>query len=352
MLLFCDSFDHYLQADLWKKWDIPSGTLGTHIQLIQDLTSPGGGNVLNWPQSGGTTAMLSHQLPSTYATMIGGVWIMITQLSQTGAPGVLGFGDAGATQIQCCWGYDARGRIIVMRGGTGGTVLATSTNTLQPNVWYHVEFKATIHNTAGVIEVRVNGSSTGWVPSTGSLNTRNGSNNFGSSLTFHTQTNTQTHRIKSPYVLDTSGTIANDFVGPCRIALCRPGANGTNSGFVGVGGSTYGAIDEQYFDNDYTYAMATAQNTVDTYSTDDIPSAINATVLGAQYVIACRQEPGATRSIAGVSRVGNTDYVGTTMTVPQSWYFLCSPVNLNPATSAQWSVAAFNAAEFGFKVVT
>jgi len=53
-----------------------------------------------------------------------------------------------------------------------------------------------------------------------------------------------------------------------------------------------------------------------------------------------------------VSRVGSTDYVGTTMTVPQSWYFLCSPVNLNPATSAQWSVAAFNAAEFGFKVVT
>lgn len=358
--LFCDSFDHYQQSDMPKKWDVLSGTLGTHMGLTQDLTAPGGGNAY-YVAAINANSWINRQLATTttgYSTMIVGTWFQVTAFGQNSTTNaILSISDDGGTTIQCSVGFTAAGRIGVYRGGaTSGTLLGTlSTNVLQMNTWYHIEMKATIHNTTGQYEVRVNGSSVGWVPqSAANQNTRNGSVNQGSGLAIYAQPNQNSMKFKSPYALDTSGTVGNDFIGPCRVAILRPGAAGTTTNFNGMGGSNYAAVDEQYMDWDYTFTQATSVSSIDTYVTDDVPSATTASIIGLQHVIACKQEPGAARTFGGVTRIGSTNYVATSQWInaPTSWMFMCQPMPLSPATSAQWTVAEVNAAEFGYKVVT
>lgn len=359
-LLFMDSFDHYTRADIQRKWDVGAGTLGTHFDLFQDLTAPGGGNCLRMPaNTGGTTPFLSWSKPGgTASTVIAGCWFYLEGMFANGGPKVFAVGDYGA-QGQTGATHAAvqitnNGFMQFCRGDQGGTVLATATSPLKIGTWYHIEMKVKVDSSVGTYEVRVNGSSTNGlgIPAATGQNTRNGGTNaYVNGISLINYQNQQITRIKGVYLLDTSGTTANDFIGPCRVTVLRPGGSGAHSDFTGIGGTNYGAVDEMFMDQEVSYSVASAASSVDTFLVDDIPSATTATVVALQHVIGLKQEPGAARTVAGVSRISSTDYAGTTKNTPTSYRFITDPMSVSPATSAAWTVAEVNSAQFGYKVV-
>lgn len=93
------------------------------------------------------------------------------------------------------------------------TQIAIGTIPLASNAWYYLEFKFNVHNTTAAMVSRVNGVED--INATG-LNLRN-----STTLSFETISFTSTAtRYDDYYILDTTGTINNDFLGEriCRIS--------------------------------------------------------------------------------------------------------------------------------------
>lgn len=360
--LFCDSFDHYVAgvtstSDIMKKWQAYYPNLGTNsisgfTAMGQDLSAPGGGNYLQFvTNTGSFTPYLFRPLPSNYATGIAGCWYyQATDTIPTGNQPIT-FWDLSSTGVpteQVSVRFTTSNRLILSRNGT---TLATSANFFPPYQWMFIELKATIHNTAGNYEVRVNGSSVGWVPAQGgTANTRASSNNSFNALSIGGYANTSQYRIKGVYVCDTSGSVANDFLGPCKVTTVHPMAAGASAAWIPQAGSNLGTINEKYGDSDTSFNASSTANDIDTFDYEDIPTA--GSIYGVQHCIYFRQDTGVKRQLAPITRVSNTNYAGTTTDAASSYYYLVDPQTLNPATSAQWTVSDMNAAEFGYKLVT
>lgn len=341
-VIFVDGFDHYSAVDALKKWTLMyqfTYGIGQQFDIRPEYArQPGGMGVV---LGGGGDRRAEKNLPASYATMIAGFNAYFTQAGGSG--GFFAFIDAGSEQISLR--RNSSGNVLVSRAGT---TLATSSNLLSLNTWYHFEIRSTIHNTTGAYEVRVNGSSTGWIPSATSQNTRGtGSNNSANGVRLWAQDGIW--YCDDFYVLDTTGSVSNDFVGPQKIITLYPNAVGNYSQWTGNYASNFVNVNETTGDSDTTFNQSSTVNQIDSFVYDDIPSG---TVSGIQHVLLARQDAGTQRAIAPLQRSSGTDYVGTAVNLPGSHLYILESKTLNPATSAQWSASEVNSAEFGYKLTT
>lgn len=360
-LLFMDTFDHYsTTADLSRKW---TGEMSGANQVAVSSTRAGallypGGGQTAFQNSGGNNVGLYKTLPSAYATGIVGVWVYFVSLPSSThhfiAMGDTG-GGLGIGNSQITLGGDGAGKLIIYRGGsngTAGTVLATSVNNLSTGVWYHIEMKVTINNATGAYEVRVNGTSVGWIPAATGANTRNGTNNSFNEIHFN-QGTAGVSDLKLVYVCDTTGTSANDFLGVCRGVVLHTSSGGNYSQWTSSTGANFWQVMDSYFipDGDLSYNASATVNQIDTFNFQDLPSA-SGTIHAIQHVQQAKQDGGAARSFAPVSRISATDYVATTKFLAGTYTFYMEPVSVSPATGVAWTVAELNAAEFGYKLIS
>jgi hypothetical protein len=353
-LLFMDTFDHYQTSDITKKWTECS-TPGSTTTLLNTnaaaLAFPGGGQ--NYSQiAGGNNIFLGKTLPTNYTVGIVGGWFYFTSLPNNVnhimmlCDTLVGLG--GTCQVNVAG--DGAGHLTVQRGGgsgSAGTVLATSTLTLSLNTWYHIELKTTIHPSAGVVQLKVNGVD--WIASTSSLNTRNSGTTQFNALELNAGSANITY-CKLIYVCDTSGSVANDFLGVCRGVVLRPVGAGNYSQWTPNSGANWFAAADAFADGDLSFNADSTAGHIDTYAFDDAPAG-SGTIHGIQHVIEARQDAGATRTIAPVQRSSSTDYVGTSQNLASGYVFLTEAKSINPATSAGYTVSDLNAAEFGVKLI-
>ena len=68
--------------------------------------------------------------------------------------------------------------------------------------------------------------------------------------------------------------------------------------------------------------------------------------------ISAKQDGGAARTLAPLTRISGTDYAGTTVSMAASTVCYVEPVTVSPATSVLYTVSEFNAAEFGYKLIS
>ena len=93
-------------------------------------------------------------LSSSATTMVIGFAIKPTSLSDSWRDFLSLF--EGATQhLTFC--IKAAGKILIYRGNSSGTLLATGNTTISAGVWTYIEVKVTINDTTGSTEVRING---------------------------------------------------------------------------------------------------------------------------------------------------------------------------------------------------
>jgi hypothetical protein len=352
-LIFADGFDHYDSTwdwngivDLLKKWTgfLNGAGPGSELNDVSTRTRyarPPGGQGLRL--QGRNDRGLFKTLPANYATFVCGFNFYTESLLSTTS--IVGFLDNGTSQsYQIEVRGDGTGHIGVYRNGS---LLGLSTNVLNSRMWYHLEFKATISNTVGAYELRINGTSDGWVPPVTGANTRGQTHDYVNGVAL--QTDTSGVWFDDFYFLDDSGGSANDFVGPQKIITIYPNAAGNQTDWTGNYAANFANVNEFAADGDSTFNQASSAGAIDLFGFDNVPTG---TINAIQHCIEARQDSGTARTLRSKTRIAGTNYDGSTVSLPGTHAILLQPASVSPATSAAWTASELNAAEFGYELVS
>lgn len=343
-----DTFDHYLKdavttfsaSPASKKWTTQAqDDTGSHWGVSPAYGRPGA------PGSNGASSLTANArhwiktLPlGAQATRCISVWFNPGSSNTTTGQPIIAFFDTGAEQLSVR--LDGSAHLLVSRAGT---TLATSTSTFSQNTWYHIQFKATIHNTTGAYEVRVNGTATGWIAAATGANTRGtGSNNSANQAAM---CNGASGWRFDDYV------VTDDFPGQIQGAYLRPAGAGNYQQWTPNSGDNRGAVTSPVTDDDASFNASTTSGNKDTFAMEDVPSTGTPTILGIQHVIYAKQDAGVQRTLRPKTRISSTDYSGTSVNTGASYAYITEAVSVSPATSTAWTKAEIDAAEFGYENV-
>lgn len=236
----------------------------------------------------------------------------------------------------------ATGTLEITRNGT---VLATSTAALLGGIWYHLQVKVTIHDSTGAYEVRLDGAN---ILSASGVDTRNAGNASVDRIQFRGTGVGLTY--DDIAILDTTGSLNNDFPGEGKISILMPTGAGNYTQFTPSAGSNWQNVDDAAPNNDTDYNSSSTANQIDTFNRTSI--AVTGAILAVKHTTTHRKDDVGTREIAQVCRSGTTDYVGSTKTCLSTYKPDSSIREVDPDTSAAWTESGLNAAEFGYKVIT
>jgi hypothetical protein len=291
----------------------------------------------------------------------------LSSLPTGGRIQLLTFEDAGQVQVALYLNTD--GTLQVERGGgiggsAGGNLIGSASSaSLSVNVWTHLEFKTTINNTTGSIELRKNGAPI--IPPTTGLNTRATANNSANAVRIGFPGNPTGNATFAPNMdlddiifWDAQSTDANgladihDFIGDSRLLWVLPTGAGTTTQFAPSAGSNFSCVNEAAPDGDTSFVSDATVGDIDTYPVADLPAGIT----GVKSMAVChfaKKSDASARSIVAEIRSGGTNYVhATPVFLGTNYLYDFSNWGSDPSTSAAWTIAGINAIEVGQKVAS
>lgn len=314
-LIFMDGFDHYDAADAnFKGW-----TGGTYINETGRFGSRGALGVENLNPA-------NKILPSSYSQLVVGFAVKITRLTPeaffalyaSGSPVVvLNVSPSLRIDIDGTW--------------EGTTILVEDS-------FFYVELKIDVG--AGTAEVQLNGAPE--ISATGvSLSNVD-------TIRFESHTFDGFTIVDDVYVLDSSGSAPNDFLGDVTVRTLYPDADGAHTAWTpDVGTDHYSRVNEHNFDGDGSFVHDATAGDKDTYSLDPLFASV---VYAAQLNLGARKGDGSLRQIAPVIRQAATDHVGDTFTLSSDYVFYSEQYDKDP-TGSDWTAATINADEFGVDLI-
>lgn len=328
-----DGFDDYATADLTGIYQ----SVGA-FTTIQSTTKRTGASALR-TQSGNLDALI---LTNPGTATAGGIMGFAYRVEALAAEELCGFVDNGTIQVAVYTRADGK---LEVRRGINGTVLATSTNALLANTWYWIEFKATINDTTGVIELRVNGSSTGWIPSTGSLDTQVTAN---ASFTQWAISTGSIGYFDDLYFADGS----SDFKGDSKVVTVIASAgDGALAEWTPSSGTDNGAmVDEATPNGDTDYNLSSTLNQKDSYAFAAL--GVAGTIHALQVNNWVKKTDAGSRGIKGLARISATNYLGTELMLGTTYVQAKEVWETSPASAAAWTVSEIDGAEFGLQLTT
>jgi hypothetical protein len=330
-LLWLDSFDHYVSADLAEKYATTAGVL----TISATTGRRGSGGVL----VGSSGTLVTPTLASASTTAIVGVALKLSNLSLTPRIDV----RSGAT-VQASVKFDASGFAVAQRGTA--TVLGTATTgALSASVYAFIEIKVVVHPSTGSFIVRVNEAE---VLNLTGVNTAASGSAAWDVVALIGSTGNPLY--DDFYVLDGSGAAPlNNLIGDCRVDARYPNNNGAHLQWTPTGDvNRWQCVDETAPDDDTTYNSTATVNDTDTHAVQDAP-VVGGTLYGVQLCLSMKKTAPGTCSIAPVVRSASTTYAGTATNPTTSYAYACTPYGTDPGTGAAWTEAGFNAAEFGYR---
>jgi hypothetical protein len=335
-LRFCDSFDHYVTADLASKWTGGSVTI-----------SAGNGRVgACLRRTGGQAETITIDAQATWFV---GQAFKFSALPGSGTRSVIvDFADTGTSHVTFC--LNSAGNIEARRGGVNGTLLGTGTFGLGTGVWYYIEAKVTINDSTGVAVLKINGVTD---LNLSGQDTRFGTNATANQITIGGQFGAPPGNYDSDdlYICDATGSVNNDFLGDVRVEALLPSGNGNSSQLVGSDADStdnYLLVDEAAPNGDTDYVESSTPGDKDTYAYGNL--AVTAgTVYGIHLLPYAKKTDAGSRSIVSVSRLSATEEDGPVKSLSGSYQFLPDIRETKPGGGA-WSVSDVNSAEFGVKV--
>lgn len=335
-LRFIDGFDHYVTADIPKKW-----------------TSSAGGIAITAGQGRrGTASARSASDPIRYltltldnqATWILGMAFRVTQLpSGTNTLFALLDGASLQTDVRLL----AAGDLVVTRNGT---VLGTAPGILVVNAYMFLEWLVTIHNTAGVSTVRLNGAN---ILTLSSLDTQQTANAFANVLRVGTTTGTGhfgTLDMDDLYICDGTGSAPhNTFLGDCRVDTLLPNADATPLQWTPSTGTTHYTLVDEASPNTTDYVSSSTVGQRDLYGVQDLTT-VTGTIYGTQLNLAVLKSDAGLRSVKTLIKSSASEVLGSAVALSTSQVYTRAVQASDPATSAAWTEAGVNAALFGAEV--
>lgn len=257
-------------------------------------------------------------------------------------------GGSGTNELSLY--YDAG--LFKLYRGYGTTLLATTTGFYAPGLYHHIEAKAVIHDTTGSCEVRIDGVTAITVSSVDTRASTTGTAGVdrigfvGSGTTVSSG-----GAWDDVYVLDTTGSVANNFLGDVRINTLAPTSDAAVQFTKSTGASNFSCVDEGRMNSDTDYVESSTVGHIDRYGFADLAAAV-ATVYGVQPIVWCRKTDATVRTMRTKLVSGATTSDGSSFALTTGYLPMVSTYTLDPNTSAQWTVSNANAATAGFEVLT
>jgi len=335
MLLWIDGFEGYKTT----------GALTTALMLRRYASTYAAGDIVAGRVSGyaikwtGTSANVTTNKLTTNNTIIVGCAFKFTTMA---ANPIMQLYD-GATlgmSIRTVVG----GELDVYLGTT--RLAGTSTLSLATGVWYYIEFKVKCANSGGTYEIKVDNVS---VLSDGSTDTQAGANAYHDTVTIIAATTNQ--YADDFYVCDSTGSLNNDFLGPCRVIAISP------DGDSAVNWSTvYPALSDHHADVDDGALCDDDTTYVEDNTTGhrDLFDYANATIVTSIYGLSIETTCKVTDVNAVTLKtviVSGANESTVSEAISATDYLTVSKISeTDPATLVAWDVADINTAQFGIEV--
>lgn len=260
------------------------------------------------------------------------------------------YNSTGTTAELTIWYVPSEGVFKLYRGYQT-TLIATATVGHTPTLWHHLEAKATIADSGGTCEVRVNGATI--INFSG--DTRNSTTGTAGidRIQFYSYGGSGISQgaWDDLYVLDTSGSVANNFLGDVRINTLAPTSDSAVQFTRSTGASNYLCVDEGRQNSDTDYVESATVGHIDKYGFADLAAGV-ATVYGVQAITWCKKTDATTRTMRNKLYSGATTTDGSSFALLTTYAPMVTTTTTDPNTSAQWTVSNANAALAGFEVLS
>lgn len=343
-----DSFDHYnVQADMLTKYPSPG-----NVNLLGGFTTGRrGGQAISM---GHVTGSIVQHYSSAGSDTVVAQFAMSAAGGGANADGrFFEIGDLTVIHVAIC--CDNIGTIKAQRGGSGGTVIGSSSAAAYSFVagFQYIEVKIVIHDTAGVVIVRIDGNT---VLNLSGVDTRNGGTATWTYARLYSGPNAPV--LFDDYILmngntGPGATPFNAFLGDMRIDAHYPNGAGNSAMSTTTGSSSrWLNVDDKITDgtcpNSSDYNTVTAVNDKDTLALEDLKNA-GATPLAIQVTEYVKKSDTGVCKVRPVVRQGTTDYDGTERSPGTTFGYAVREVYPQAPDGTDWTEAAFNGLEVGYK---
>lgn len=336
---FSESFD--ASPALAEAWDI--GAAGN----ISATTPFGTG--LSWTTNGTPGRALGVNL----VTLIAGARYNSTLPTTSGI--IFDFRDvtANASQVTLRAFSDGSFRFFLGNGTTTPLGSASVTGLYNASTWIHLEAKVKIDATTGTVELRVNGNTTPVITAS-SLNTKSTANVWISGFSFNSVGGAN-FNVDDWTMLDMTGTSPRDtFLGNVRVLTDKPSGAGAHTQFTptnptNVNYTNVGNIPA----NTAQYNSDATPSDIDSYAFPTIGGGVSS-VLFLNHKYKVELDSAGVRTLVSGCRSGGSDFFDATVqTPPNGTYKYFNTVwDVDPNTSANWTIANAQSAELAVKVNT
>lgn len=236
--------------------------------------------------------------------------------------------------------FDGSGHIQVYTGTS--TVVATGTDALVNGTLYHIQVHVKIHDTLGVIEVKLDDI----LKITFNGDTKPGADTTINGIGYNVLTTGQ-NSYDTLTINNTSGSVDNSWPGVIRIQRKLVVGAGTyvNNWSRNTGSTNWEAVDEVPPDDDTSYLFTTSANIYESFSmAADALTFVNYKALITSAV--AKKDSGTVQLAVGIVDNENAvNYWGANSAVGTSYGVVDSRMTTDPSTSATWTSGGIKAVQ-------
>jgi hypothetical protein len=258
-----------------------------------------------------------------------------------------GFTLYDGTNAQVGVYFRQNGSLIITNGLMGGTTIAGPTTPwfTAASQWHHFQFKVTINNTTGRVEMRQDGHAADDYDSGPVLNTRNGSTNAYCNKLIFNQTDNATF-LDDFYLFNDQGAAPNTWQGDVRAVQLMPSSDSSVTWTRSTGATNASCVDEPSETGDTDYVSTLTVNAVDQYGTAALATTPNA-IIGVVTKALVRMDDVGPHSCK--TRLTSNAVTGdsATLSLSSSYQWIWSNYITDPSGGAAWTAARVNAATIG-----
>lgn len=351
-LLLAEPFSHYLSGTNTQEPDAvndnsPAGTTVWAADNGQTNNTQGrfGAQVMSYNTGGRRLFMRPPAAPST--TVFMGAAIKLDTNGGTYTSGEV-FGVLNSALSGYHWHLQmaASGNLYVFAAPSASVPIAVIPCPFSPNVWHWIEAKSLIDNSAGTIEIRVDGvtvySGTGLDTQTGGTTVIGAFGIGGVANNLYWE---------DFIAFDNTGATFNDWIGDLRYEIQIPDADGATANWTPSASTNVSCIDDPLgvHDSDTTY-ISSSTTDQDNYASHAAVSATgNLAILFVELMALARSDTTGDK-IAMLVDSGGTVNAGVDQDLVSGAYRWRKKFwETDPNTSSAWTVSNINAAEFGVR---
>lgn len=233
------------------------------------------------------------------------------------------------------------GSLTVYKDGFSTVVGTTATGFVATNAWSYIELTFTLHTSAGVCKL--------WVDGVQALNLT-GVNTIGGNSAPITRLNYPETGSGPTYFDDVYIRDDATRYGSCRIEALQPTTDVAGGNFTqSTGASVASCVDEIISNGDTDYGSASAVNDRQLFELTDLIGAAD-TVFAVQVVTNARKVDAAGRAIRHIISNGSAEIIGSSDKVLGTTYNFHDTIYETAPDAGSWSLAKVNALKAGIKV--